>query len=150
MKDLRLIREIEKKKNEFLLIAGPCSVESQEQIDTIADYLKSKNIKYLRAGAYKPRTSPYSFQGLGEEGLKILKKTSERTGLKIVTEIMDTKQIPLFLKYADILQVGTRNSLNFSLLKELGKINKPVLLKRGFSSTIEEFLYSAGGWCIIK
>jgi len=127
----------------FLTIAGPCAVESKKQVLETALFLKEKGIKFLRGGAYKPRTSPYSFQGLKEEGLKILKEVSEETGLKIVTEVMDTREVDLVSKYADVLQIGTRNMQNFSLLKEVGKLNKPVLLKRGLSATYKEFLMSA-------
>ncbi|POZ92290.1 3-deoxy-7-phosphoheptulonate synthase [Petrotoga halophila] len=127
----------------FLTIAGPCAVESKEQVLETALFLKEKGVKFLRGGAYKPRTSPYSFQGLKEEGLKILKEVSEETGLKIVTEVMDTREVELVSKYTDILQIGTRNMQNFALLKEVGKLNKPVLLKRGLSATYKEFLMSA-------
>ncbi|MBI2499374.1 3-deoxy-7-phosphoheptulonate synthase [Candidatus Woesearchaeota archaeon] len=143
MKDLKLVLKAENFINDFILIAGPCSVESEQQLLEIANFLKKKNIKYLRGGAFKPRTSPYSFQGHGEEALKILKKVSEKTGLKTVTEVLDVRDIHLINKYADIFQVGTRNSQNFSLLKELGKTSKPIILKRGFAQTVEEFLYSA-------
>ncbi|MEK6953230.1 MAG: 3-deoxy-7-phosphoheptulonate synthase [Nanoarchaeota archaeon] len=143
MKNLKLVLKAENFINEFILIAGPCSVESEPQLLEIANFLKKNNIKYLRGGAFKPRTSPYSFQGLGEEALKILKKISNKTGLKTVTEVLDVRDISLINKYADIFQVGTRNSQNFPLLKELGKTNKPIILKRGFAQTIEEFLYSA-------
>ena len=127
----------------FLTIAGPCAVESKEQVLETALFLKEKGVKFLRGGAYKPRTSPYSFQGLKEEGLKILKEVSDETGLKIVTEVMDTREVELVSKYADVLQIGTRNMQNFALLKEVGKLNKPVLLKRGLSATYKEFLMSA-------
>jgi len=127
----------------FLTIAGPCAVESKKQVLETALFLKEKGVKFLRGGAYKPRTSPYSFQGLKEEGLKILKEVSEETGSKIVTEVMDTREVDLVSKYADVLQIGTRNMQNFSLLKEVGKLNKPVLLKRGLSATYKEFLMSA-------
>ncbi|MGY4687548.1 3-deoxy-7-phosphoheptulonate synthase [Petrotoga sp. DB-2] len=127
----------------FLTIAGPCAVESKKQVLETALFLKEKGVKFLRGGAYKPRTSPYSFQGLKEEGLKILKEVSDETGLKIVTEVMDTREVELVSKYADVLQIGTRNMQNFALLKEVGKLNKPVLLKRGLSATYKEFLMSA-------
>jgi 3-deoxy-7-phosphoheptulonate synthase len=127
----------------FLTIAGPCAVESKEQVLETALFLKEKGVKFLRGGAYKPRTSPYSFQGLKEEGLKILKEVSEETGLKIVTEVMDTREVELVSRYADVLQIGTRNMQNFALLKEVGKLHKPVLLKRGLSATYKEFLMSA-------
>lgn len=127
----------------FLTIAGPCAVESKKQVLETARFLKSKGVKFLRGGAYKPRTSPYSFQGLKEDGLKILKEVREETGLKIVTEVMDTREVKLVSKYADVLQIGTRNMQNFALLKEVGKLNKPVLLKRGLSATYKEFLMAA-------
>ena len=126
-----------------IIIAGPCSVESEEQVLEIAKSVKRKGGSILRGGAFKPRTSPYSFQGLGEEGLRYLAKAREETGLPIVTEVMDTRDIPLVTKYADILQIGSRNMQNFSLLKEVGKQRKPVLLKRGMNATIKEFLLSA-------
>jgi len=125
------------------IIAGPCSVESKEQICTTANLVKSSGANFLRGGAYKPRTSPYSFQGLEENGLKLLAAAKEVSGLPIVTEVMNPREIDLVAKYADILQVGARNMQNFSLLKELGKINKPILLKRGMMNTIKEFLMSA-------
>ncbi|MGB3367641.1 MAG: 3-deoxy-7-phosphoheptulonate synthase [Acidaminobacteraceae bacterium] len=125
------------------IIAGPCSVESEEQLMTIAVAVKKAGAHMLRGGAFKPRTSPYSFQGLGEEGLKILKKASELTGLPVVTEVMDTEDFDLVEKYADVLQIGARNMQNFSLLKRAGRCKKPILLKRGMSSTIEDFLMSA-------
>lgn len=128
---------------DFVLIAGPCSVESEKQTIEIAEAVKSAGANILRGGAFKPRTSPYDFQGLGEEGLKILKKAREITGLPIITEVMDTRDIFLVSEYADILQIGSRNMQNYSLLKEIGKINKPVLLKRGMNSTIYEWLNAA-------
>lgn len=125
------------------IMAGPCSVEGEEQIINIARQVKEAGAQFLRGGAYKPRTSPYSFQGLREEGLKFLKAAKEETGLPIVTEVMSTQQVEIVAEYADILQIGTRNMQNFELLKEVGKANKPVLLKRGLSATIHEFLMSA-------
>ena len=125
------------------IIAGPCSVESKEQICTTANLVKSSGANFLRGGAYKPRTSPYSFQGLEENGLKLLAAAKEVSGLPIVTEVMNPREIDLVAKYADIIQVGARNMQNFSLLKELGRINKPILLKRGMMNTIKEFLMSA-------
>ncbi|MCF7926920.1 MAG: 3-deoxy-7-phosphoheptulonate synthase [Candidatus Izimaplasma sp.] len=125
------------------IMAGPCSVESEEQLDIIAKYVKKSGAKILRGGAFKPRTSPYSFQGMGEEGLILLHKVGQKYNLPIVSEIMDKDHIELFKKYVDIFQVGARNMQNFALLKELGKTNKPVLLKRGFSNTIEEWFMSA-------
>ena len=128
---------------ELMIIAGPCSVESYEQVIEIAKRVKKAGAKYLRGGVFKPRTSPYEFQGLGYEGLEILKKVREETGLKIVTEIMSVDDVELFEKEVDVIQVGSRNMQNFDLLKRLGKINKPILLKRGLSATIEEWLLAA-------
>ena len=125
------------------MIAGPCSVESKQQIIDIAYTLKELGVPFLRGGAYKPRTSPYSFQGMKEEALQYLKEASEKTGMKIVTEVKDTETIPLVAEYADVLQVGARNMYNYSLLEALGDLQKPVLLKRSFSATIEEFLMAA-------
>ena len=125
------------------LIAGPCSVESEEQITNIASSVKMCGAGFLRGGAFKPRTSPYSFQGLEHQGLELLKLAKKKTGLPIVTEIMSTSMIEKFNEEVDIIQVGARNMQNFDLLKELGKIKKPILLKRGLSATIEELLMSA-------
>jgi len=127
----------------FIVIAGPCSVESREQIMESAAAVKEAGAVILRGGAFKPRTSPYSFQGLEELGLKLLAEAREKFGMPIVTEIMNPRDIELVAQYADILQVGTRNVQNFALLKELGRIDKPILLKRGMMSTIEEWLMSA-------
>ncbi|WP_163192691.1 3-deoxy-7-phosphoheptulonate synthase [Clostridium thermarum] len=129
--------------NKLTVIAGPCSVESEEQLLTIAKAVKKSGATFLRGGAYKPRTSPYSFQGLKEEGLKLLKKASDITGLPVVTEIMAAHQIESALPYVDIIQIGARNMQNFDLLREVGKTDKPILLKRGLSATIEELLMSA-------
>jgi 3-deoxy-7-phosphoheptulonate synthase len=123
--------------------AGPCSVEGRELLLESADLVKSGGAHALRAGAFKPRTSPYAFQGMGEEGLKILAEARDRTGLPIVTEVMDTRDVELVDRYADVLQIGTRNMQNFSLLREVGKSKRAVLLKRGMSATIEEWLMSA-------
>lgn len=125
------------------VIAGPCSVESEEQIISIAKQVKKSGATFLRGGAFKPRTSPYSFQGLREEGLELLKLAREKTGLPIVTEIMCPYMVEKFAEEVDIIQVGARNMQNFELLKELGKIRKPILLKRGLSATIEEFIMAA-------
>ncbi len=125
------------------VIAGPCSVESEEQLMTIAKAVKASGATMLRGGAYKPRTSPYSFQGMEEEGLKLLKKAKEVTGLPIVTEVMDEINFDIVEKYADVLQIGARNMQNFALLKRAGKSHKPILLKRGMSATFEELLMSA-------
>jgi 3-deoxy-7-phosphoheptulonate synthase len=124
-------------------MAGPCSVETREQLIETAVAVKAAGAHLLRGGAFKPRTSPYSFQGLGEEGLKILAEARQETGLYIVTEVMAPEQVDLVCKYADVLQVGTRNMQNYALLNAVGKTNKPVLLKRGMMSTIEELLMSA-------
>ena len=125
------------------MIAGPCTIETYEQMDMTAKILSECGVKVLRGGAFKPRTSPYSFQGLGEEGLKIIRKVADKYDMLVTSEVMEVSQIPLFLKYVDILQVGARNMQNFNLLKSLGEIRKPVLLKRGLSATIEELLMSA-------
>lgn len=125
------------------MIAGPCSVETYDQVDATAKKLASYGVKILRGGAFKPRTSPYAFQGLGEEGLKILREVADKYDMLVTSEVMEVNQIPMFLKYVDILQVGARNMQNFNLLKSLGEIRKPVLLKRGLSATIEELLMSA-------
>lgn len=127
----------------LMMIAGPCSVESEEQVIEIAKKVKQSGATVLRGGAFKPRTSPYAFQGLKYDGLELLKKAREETGLKIVTEIMSTDDIEIFDRDVDIIQVGARNMQNFDLLKKLGKLNKPILLKRGLSATIEEWLMSA-------
>jgi 3-deoxy-7-phosphoheptulonate synthase len=126
-----------------VVIAGPCSVENEEQIIKSAEISKKYGANLLRGGAYKPRTSPYTFQGLGVEGLKLLKKAKEVTGLPIVTEVMEVSEVEIVAEYADVLQIGTRNMQNYRLLKAVGKINKPVLLKRGMSATLQEFLMSA-------
>jgi 3-deoxy-7-phosphoheptulonate synthase len=125
------------------IVAGPCSVESEEQILEVARGVKELGATFLRGGAFKPRTSPYEFQGLGESGLKLLALAREKTGLKVVTEVMDTDDLPLVADYADVLQLGARNMQNFSLLRRLGKLGKPVLLKRGASATIKEWLMAA-------
>ncbi len=125
------------------VIAGPCSIESEKQLMTIAAEVKKSGANMLRGGAYKPRTSPYAFQGMGEEGLKLLRKAGEANGLPTVTEVMDTNTVSLIADYVDVLQIGTRNAQNFALLKAVGKVSKPVVLKRGMSQTIEEWLMSA-------
>ena len=127
----------------FTVIAGPDSVESEEQIIESAKLMKKNGIKIMRASAFKPRTSPYSFQGLGLEGLKLLKKARDKVGILVETEVMDVRDVPIAAEYADILRVGARNMQNFDLLKELGKVNKPVILKRGMAATIKEFLMAA-------
>jgi 3-deoxy-7-phosphoheptulonate synthase len=128
---------------ELMIIAGPCSVESRDQMFTIAEQLKNMGIHFLRAGAYKPRSSPYSFQGMKEEGLKILDQVRSAFDLKIVTEALNPGTLPLVAEVADIIQIGARNMQNFTLLEDVGKINKPVLLKRGMSATVEDLLLSA-------
>lgn len=129
--------------DKITIIAGPCSVESEQQIVAIAEDVKKSGAAFLRGGAYKPRTSPYSFQGMQEDGLKLLKIAKEKTGLPIVTEVMSVNLIDKVAEYADIIQIGARNMQNFDLLKEVGKTKKPILLKRGLSATIEELLMSA-------
>ena len=127
----------------LIVMAGPCSVENFEMLLDIGKKVKKAGASILRGGAFKPRSSPYSFQGLGEEGLKFLKDVKKETGLKVITEVMDTRDVWMVEKYADILQVGARNMQNFNLLKEVGLSKKPVLLKRGMSATVKEFLMSA-------
>jgi len=128
---------------EFIVAAGPCSVESREQICETAVEVKKAGARLLRGGAFKPRTSPYSFQGMEEEGLKLLAEARQRTGLPIVTEVVNPRDIELVARYADVMQVGARNTQNFALLKILGQLDKPILLKRGMATTIQEFLMSA-------
>ena len=137
------IRDVEIGSNKVVTMAGPCSVESADQIERAADIVAKAGAQVIRGGAFKPRSSPYSFQGMGEEGLKLMRKAADRNGLLVVSEVMDHTQIPLLLTYADILQVGARNMQNFNLLRELGRVRKPVLLKRGIAATIEELLLSA-------
>jgi 3-deoxy-7-phosphoheptulonate synthase len=129
--------------NKIVTIAGPCAVESEKQIMTIAKAVKDAGAKILRGGAFKPRTSPYSFQGMGEEGLKLLRKAGDEFGLAVITEIMHPSRIDLIYKYTDIFQLGSRNMQNFPLLRELGKVDKPVMIKRGMSATIDEWLMAA-------
>jgi len=128
---------------EVPVMAGPCSVESREQLFTIAEMVSKSGARMLRGGAFKPRSSPYSFQGLGEDGLKLLKEAGEKFGLLVISEVMEISQIPLMEPYVDVYQVGARNMQNFNLLRELGKVRKPVMLKRGIAATIEELLLSA-------
>lgn len=128
---------------EKVIISGPCSVEEYDNMYAIAKELKRIGVHILRAGAFKPRTSPYDFQGLKEEGLKILKSVGDEFNMPIVTEVMDSKDIDLVLSYADMLQIGSRNMYNYSLLKEVGKLKTPILLKRGMSATLSEWLYAA-------
>jgi 3-deoxy-7-phosphoheptulonate synthase len=129
--------------DEVIVMAGPCSAESEEQVESSAAAVKRAGAKVLRGGAFKPRSSPYSFQGLGEDGLRLLKSAADRHNLKLITEVMDISQLELIERYADILQVGARNMQNFTLLRELGHSKVPVMLKRGLSATIEEWLMSA-------
>jgi len=129
--------------DEVIVMAGPCSAETEEQVEATAAAVKNAGAKVLRGGAFKPRSSPYSFQGLGEEGLRMLRGAADRHNLKLVSEVMDISQLELIEKYAHILQVGARNMQNFTLLRELGRARTPVLLKRGISATIEEWLLSA-------
>ena len=137
------IKDITIGGNEVSVIAGPCSVESEEQIMTIAELVKKSGAKILRGGAFKPRSSPYSFQGLGEDGLKFLRKAADEFGLLVVTEVLENSMIDLIYKYTDIFQVGAKNMQNYSLLKGLGAAKKPVMLKRGLSATVEDWLMSA-------
>lgn len=129
--------------NKIVVAAGPCAVESEEQVEIVAKAVKRAGASLLRGGAYKPRTSPYSFQGLGEEGIRILRKVGDEVGMPIVTEIMDTRDSFIFKNYVDMIQIGARNAQNFSLLREVGKLGKPVLLKRGLGNTVEEWLQAA-------
>src|SRR5471030_2757348 len=129
--------------DEVVLMAGPCSVESRDQIFAVAESVARSGAKFLRGGAFKQRRSPYSFQGMGEEALKLMREAADQFGMLVVSEVMEISQIPLMLPYVDMLQVGARNMQNFNLLRELGKVRKPVLLKRGIAATIEELLLSA-------
>lgn len=129
--------------DDVVVMAGPCSVESEKQIFSIAESVSKAGAKILRGGAFKPRTSPYAFQGMGEEGLKLMRAAADQYGLKVITEVMDKSQIDLVEQYADILQVGARNMQNFTFLRDLGKASKPIMLKRGLAATIDEWLMSA-------
>lgn len=140
---IKLNSDVEIGNNKVVIIAGPCAVESKKQLIDCAHFIKNAGASILRGGAFKPRTSPYSFQGLEKKGLEMLAKIRKETGLPVVTEVMSCEDVKLVAHYADILQIGARNMQNFSLLKKVGKINKPVLLKRGMSATVEEFLLSA-------
>jgi len=130
-------------RSEVVIIAGPCAVESREQLFETATAVKNGGARILRGGAFKPRSSPYNFQGLGEDGLRMLRDISRETGLPVVTEVMDTRQVEMVAGYADMLQVGSRNMQNYPLLKEVGLCRKPILLKRGMMATVEEFLLAA-------
>jgi len=129
--------------DELIIMAGPCSIESEEQIEVSAAVVAATGAQVLRGGAYKPRSSPYAFQGLGVPGLKMIREAADRHGLKVITEVMEINQIEIVATYADILQIGARNMQNFSMLRELGKVDKPIFLKRGLSSTFEEWIMSA-------
>jgi 3-deoxy-7-phosphoheptulonate synthase len=137
------IKGVEIGGNRVVVMAGPCSVENRDQIERAADIVAEGGACVIRGGAFKPRSSPYSFQGLGEEGLRLMREAADRRGLLVVSEVMDSSQTPLLTAYSDILQIGARNMQNFNLLRELGRIRKPVLLKRGQSATVEELLLSA-------
>jgi len=137
------VKDVEIGGDEIVLIAGPCSIESEEQMFKLAEVVSKSGSKILRGGAFKPRTSPYSFQGMGEEGLVIMRDAAEKNNLVTITEVMQIGEIDVIEKYIDIFQVGARNMQNFALLKELGKTQKPVMLKRGLAATIEEWLMSA-------
>jgi 3-deoxy-7-phosphoheptulonate synthase len=137
------IRDVEIGGPKVVVMAGPCSVESKDQIERAADIVADGGASVIRGGAFKPRSSPYSFQGMGEEGLKLMREAADRRGLLVISEVMDASQIPLLCAYSDILQLGARNMQNFNLLREIGKLRKPVLLKRGIAATIEELLLSA-------
>jgi len=129
--------------DQVVIMAGPCSIESEEQIAAIAGHVSALGVRVLRGGAFKPRTSPYSFQGLGPRGLEMMRRAADAYDMLVVSEVMDQTQIPLMLQYVDILQIGARNMQNYNLLKEVGKVSRPILLKRGISATIEELLLSA-------
>ena len=137
------IKDVAIGEGKVVVMAGPCSVESRDQIERAADIVADAGATVMRAGAFKPRSSPYSFQGLGEEGLKLMRTAADRRGLLVISEVMDSTQIPLLTEYSDILQIGARNMQNFNLLREIGKLRKPALLKRGIAATIEEMLLSA-------
>ena len=137
------IKDVVIGSNEVIVMAGPCSIENEDQIFKIAELVAKAGAKILRGGAFKPRTSPYSFQGLGEEGLKLIRKAADKYGLLVITEVMESSHIDLIESYTDIFQVGARNMQNFPLLRDLGKTSKPIMLKRGMSATVEELLMSA-------
>jgi len=137
------IKDVEIGGNSLVVMAGPCSVENVDQIEMSAEIVAKAGAKVIRGGAFKPRSSPYSFQGMGEEGLKIMRAAADRNGLLVISEVMDQSQLPLMCDYVDILQVGARNMQNFNLLRAIGNVRTPVLLKRGISATVEELLLSA-------
>ncbi|MGC2185410.1 MAG: 3-deoxy-7-phosphoheptulonate synthase, partial [Terriglobales bacterium] len=140
---VELARGVQIGGDQVVVMAGPCSVESKEQLFTVAEQVAKAGARVLRGGAFKPRSSPYSFQGLGEEGLKLLRQAGDHFNMLVISEVMEISQIALMLPYIDIFQVGARNMQNFNLLRELGKVKKPVLLKRGIAATLEELLLSA-------
>jgi len=140
---IKLGKDVAVGGEQVVVMAGPCSVESAEQIDTIADTVSKLGARVLRGGAFKPRTSPYSFQGMGPKGLELMRRAADKYNLLVVSEIMDLSQLSMMLEYVDVLQVGARNMQNYNLLKDLGKAPKPILLKRGIAATIEELLLSA-------
>jgi 3-deoxy-7-phosphoheptulonate synthase len=140
---VKLANGIEIGGNEVVVMAGPCSVESREQLFSTAEAVSKAGARVLRGGAFKPRSSPYSFQGHGEDALKIMREAGEKFKLLVISEVMEISQIPMMLPYVDILQVGARNMQNFNLLRELGRVRKPVLVKRGIAATLEELLLSA-------
>jgi 3-deoxy-7-phosphoheptulonate synthase len=140
---VRLREGLEVGGEQVVVMAGPCSVESREQLFATAEQVASAGAKVLRGGAFKPRSSPYSFQGMGEEGLKLMREAGDKFNLLVISEVMEISQIPIMLPYIDIFQVGARNMQNFNLLREIGKVRKPVMLKRGIAATIEELLLSA-------
>jgi len=140
---IKLANGLEIGGKQVVMMAGPCSVESREQLFTTAEAVAKVGARVLRGGAFKPRSSPYSFQGMGEQGLKLMREAAEKFGLLVISEVMEISQIALMLPYVDIFQVGARNMQNFNLLRELGKVRKPVLLKRGIAATLEELLLSA-------
>jgi 3-deoxy-7-phosphoheptulonate synthase len=137
------IRDVEIGNGKVVVMAGPCSVENRDQIEQAAEIVAHAGAQVIRGGAFKPRTSPYSFQGLGEDGLKMMREAADRHNLLVISEVMDQTQIPMMFNYVDIFQVGARNMQNYNLLRQLGEIRKPILLKRGISATIEELLLSA-------
>ncbi len=137
------IKDVTIGANEIVMMAGPCTIENQDQVEAVAEAVAAQGVQVMRGGAFKPRTSPYSFQGLGEQGLRFIRDAADRHGLLVVSEVMESSQIPMFLRYVDILQVGARNMQNFNLLRDLSRIDRPVLLKRGPAATIEETLLSA-------
>jgi 3-deoxy-7-phosphoheptulonate synthase len=137
------INDIEIGGTKVVVMAGPCSVENHDQIERMADIVAESGATVIRGGAFKPRSSPYSFQGMGEEGLRLMRNAADRRGLLVISEVMDSSQLPLLTAYSDILQIGARNMQNFNLLREVSKLRKPALLKRGISATIEELLLSA-------